>query len=161
MGYTHYWTSKVVSEDKFKKFAATCKKLYKALPDTSETASGCYSDDEIVICGGNGKGKPLFRNDEVWFNGDDKRGLEAFCIELEDKDYNSCKTERKPYDLLVVACLIAAHEILGYEITSDGDFEDWKLAINYYLRTLYTKMPNDEAIKLILPEFIYKEYCNL
>lgn len=151
MGYTHYWTSKIATEDKFKEFASTCKKLYKTLPDT------------IVIRGGNGKGKPLFRNDEVWFNGDGERSLshETFCIELEDNGWSFCKTGRKPYDILVCAVLIAAHEILGYDITSDGDFEDWKPAINYYLRTTYAEMPNEEGMKLILPEFLYKEYCNL
>ena len=157
MGYTHYWTPKVATADKFKEFAATCKKLHKALPDTSETAGGYASDDKIKIRGWDGTGKPTFKDDGISFNGDGDNGHETFSIDPKKDDWNFCKTARKPYDLLVVACLIAAHEILGYEVSSDGSFEDWKPAIEFYMDTFYAESPDKDGMKLILPEFLFED----
>ena len=51
---------------------------------------------------------------------------------MGDGDFNFCKTARKPYDLLVCACLIAAKKELNYEVHSDGKKEDWQPAIDFY-----------------------------
>ncbi len=133
--------------------------MYKALPEHSKSAGGEYEDEPLKICGGNGTGKPLFRNDEVWFNGDEKNDLdhETFCIEPDKLDWDFCKTARKPYDLLVVACLIAAHEILDYEVSSDGGFEDWKEGIELYMKTIYTQNLDEDSMRTVLPEFLFEE----
>ena len=41
-------------------------------------------------------------------------------------DFACCKTERKPYDAIVVACLLVAKHHLGaaIEVSSDGNWED-------------------------------------
>jgi hypothetical protein len=134
MGYTHYWTPKQTSEKKFKEFSETCKKLHDNLPERSESAGDYFNDKPIVIKGWDGTGEPIFDEKQVRFNGDESENLnhETFAIDFPDTDWNFCKTARKPYDLLVSACLLAAKQILGYEISSDGDMEDWKPAIEFY-----------------------------
>lgn len=163
MGYTHYWTPKAATPTKWDEYVATCKKLHKALPTKTNTAGGYHSDDEIRICDGLGEGKPDFNGEGICFNGDDERGLshETFSITPKGVDWNFCKTARKPYDLLVCACLIAAHEILGYEVSSDGGFGDWKPAIEFYLKTIYAELPDKEGLKLILPDFLFENIKSL
>jgi len=121
MGYTHYWTPKEVSKEQFAEFVSVCKKLNKNLPK------------DILIKGWNGTGKPQFDQYGVGFNGDASEDLdhETFLITPEPSD-SFCKTARKPYDLLVSACLIAAYEILKYDVSSDGKMTDWKAAFDYY-----------------------------
>ena len=126
MGYTHYWTPKVASPKQWKAFIGVCKRLNKELPDYTETAGGYCNDELLVIAGGSGEGKPIFTNKEICFNGGNGMEHETFYLEPKKLDWNFCKTARKPYDLLVVACLIAAYEHLGYEVSSDGNYDDWK-----------------------------------
>jgi len=133
MGYTHYWTSKEVSKEQFAEFVSVCKKLRGKLPKTTNTAGGYYLSDSVVIKGWDGTGKPQFDQKGVGFNGDaaDDLDHETFLITPEPRD-SFCKTARKPYDLLVTACLIAAYEILKYDVSSDGKMTDWKAAFDYY-----------------------------
>ena len=163
MGYTHYYTPTTVTTDKWKEFVDTCKKLHKNLPSKTNTAGGYYEDEILKICDGMGEGEPQIDLDGIIFNGNEDKGLahETLLIGKDDIDWSFCKTARKPYDLLVCAVLIAANEILGYDVSSDGNFEDWKPAINYYLRTMYVEMPDNDGMRLILPNFLYKEYTNL
>ena len=164
MGYTHYWTPKVSTAEDFKKFAATCKELHDALPEKTESAGGYHGDDELVIKGGLGEDEPIFSDEMVWFNGDAEKGLdhETFALSHKDADWEFCKTARKPYDLLVCACLLAAHDILGYEITSDGGLDEWQEGISLYLDTIYDiqtleQKEKDEFVREILPEFLVEE----
>jgi hypothetical protein len=151
MGYTHHWYFKKCiadSPERFAEFSADCKKLYENLPEFSNSAGGYYSDVPIIIKGGDGTGEPEFTNTEVIFNGDatDDMDHETFYItlkrlaldssvtasweigrELEEggqfwDGYDFCKTARKPYDLLVAACLIrfGYHYSEGVCIRPDG-----------------------------------------
>lgn len=133
MGYTHNWTGKPATTKNFKVFVDTCKQLHDALPEQSDTAGGYYSDEPIVICGDDGTGLPEFSKEKVAFNGtaEDEMMHESFWI-LKGGEVDFCKTNRKPYDLLVCACLIAAKEILGYDVSSNGEEEEWQDAINLY-----------------------------
>lgn len=167
MGYTHYWTPVVHTPNekkkRFDKFFEVCKKLYENLPEHSESAGGYYKEHPIVIVGGLGEGKPMIgeymtekeqivvgQHTEwktinhgrcVWFNGTDEGNLshETFAIYEDEADWSFCKTARKPYDLLVCACLIAAGKILGYKINTDGTLEDWKPAFDFYAKVTGVK----------------------
>lgn len=131
MGYTHYWkTEKLSNKEIFDKFAKECKELHTALPKTTDSAGGYYKTDPLIIYGGMGEGKPTFNSEMINFNVDANIDMahETFRIKRnESKDFcgNFCKTARKPYDLLVVACLIAASQIIGLTFSSDG-FIDYK-----------------------------------
>lgn len=140
MGYTHYWTPKKSSAKKFKDFSDTCKILHDNLPEKSNTAGGYCSDEKIQI--GNGSGHlgagngPEFSKDLVIFNGVGENSHETFVIAYKENDWNFCKTARKPYDLLVCACLLAAADILEYKISSDGDLNDWIPAMKFYNKVI-------------------------
>lgn len=166
MGYTHSFTQKKVTQEKWNEFVQECKTLKKNLPMYSESAGGCYEDKKILIRGGDGTGRAIFNKNEVWFNGDEKRGLdhETFYCTPNSTDWDFCKTVRKPYDLLVCAVLIAANNILGYEVTSNGNLEDWTPAINFYSEVIYDESIFDmenEVIEYILPKFLHKEIIKI
>jgi len=127
MGYTHYFYPKTVSDAQWAEFKETTKKLHKSLPEYCKLKGV----KQIKIRGFNGTGKPNFNNKFISFNGFGELSHETFFIPKKPDDYWNknrpvneimyfCKTARKPYDLLVVACLIAAQQILGYRISSDG-----------------------------------------
>lgn len=83
----------------------------------------------------------------VQFNGVGKDGFcETFTFTREaNLDFNFCKTERKPYDDVVTACLIALKRAYGdkVEIGSDGDWEsDWVAG-----RALYQMAIQETAIR--------------
>lgn len=160
--YSHSFTPKKANPEIWDRFIEECRLLKASLPMYSESAGGYYNDKKILIRGGGGKGKANFNKKLVWFNGDEKRELssETFWTTPDLTGIQWCKTNRKPYDLLVCAVLIAAHNILGYEVTSNGNLEDWKPAIEFYSDVLLLNSIleyEDETIKYILPEFLYKE----
>lgn len=76
MGYTHYWYRVKDLSEGWNEFVRDVKRVYKNLPKYSESAGGFYENEPIKICGGLGKGKPVFDKDEIWFNGDSKRDLD-------------------------------------------------------------------------------------
>ena len=87
---------------------------------------------------------------------------ESFFLTPETTNWNFCKTARKPYDLLVCAVLLSAYNILGYELSSDGGFEDWQPAIDFYLDTVYdvqtlSQEEKDELVAEVLPSFLLED----
>lgn len=162
MGYTHYWKSSTFKSEeektkKFDKFFEVCRKLYENRPKQSLSAGGYYADADLLIANGQGEGEPFFgdrfldaKSDQeygrvVWFNGYTPKSSafedlshETFMISEKKNEGDFCKTARKPYDLLVCACLIAAGKILGYQINTDGTLEDWKPAFEFYNSVMNT-----------------------
>jgi hypothetical protein len=140
MGYTHYWNAKESTTENWTKFKNTCQKLKDNLPEKTDIVGGYYSDDLLEIAGPMGDGEPIFNNTTVAFNGKDGEkdlGHESFMINKSNSGGEFCKTAQKPYDLLVVACLIAAWQILDYRFSSDGfnrdeTCEDLQSGIDYY-----------------------------
>lgn len=164
MGYTHTWTPKAASDENWNKFLEAVKLLHANLPEHSESAGGYYSEYPIVIRDGEGLGEPEFSEEAVYFNGDGE-GKEDLMHEtfLIEKDYagqwSSCKTARKPYDLLVCAVLLAASEHLDIETTkTDGTLEDWTPAIKFYIETLHSGNPL--FLGAVLPKKFHKEDVN-
>jgi len=128
MGYTHYWTPKRTNAEKFKDYSNVCARLKKNLPENIQIGDAT---------GDLGSGsQPKFSSKEVCFNGVGDDSHETFNVGLNQNDWDFCKTACKPYDLLVCACLLAAVDMLGYQISSDGDIEDWIPAIKYYNKTI-------------------------
>lgn len=98
-------------------------------------AGGYYNDQPCIIRGGLGKGKPMINESQVWFNGDEKTGMdhETFGIKWypeEGKVNDFCKTARKPYDFLVCFSLLAFKHSFNdpnvFNFSSDGDNQDWQ-----------------------------------
>ena len=142
MGYTHYWSfdpNKVSNtEDLRKRFKRASMQIKKFANWVNENKSEVYK-----ICGGLGKGKPIFNETEVWFNGDASQQLdhETFNMHwlrptLHGGFTDFCKTARKPYDLTVCFALLTFAEIFpdAFEYSSDGNMEDeeWQRAVEFY-----------------------------
>ena len=139
MGYTHYWNykePKAIDAPNAIKALKEMKKMLLHLPEHCTTAGACYPDKPIVIKDGVGKGSPVLAVSEILFNGDASNNLdhETFAFEFGKAiDFDFCKTARKPYDFFVCVCLISlANNLDGFEFSSDGDFEDWKPALDFY-----------------------------
>jgi len=162
MGYTHYWYRVKDLSEGWNEFVEDVRKVYRNLPKYSETAGGYYKDRVIKVCGGFGNGKPVFDENEVWFNGDKKRGLdhetfyfprifnaskEFWGFERKPKDglyFDCCKTDRKPYDLLVCCVLILTkiHFKDRIKVKSDGRLKDWTPAF-HLMQTLGFEIPKN------------------
>jgi hypothetical protein len=140
MGYTHYWVHK-------RNF--TVPQWQEIVSDLKTIVDHARNVEGIVLADFNGDGgtSPQFGDDRIAFNGLGDDAHESFIVNRkvaplkshQSKDrrgWDFCKTERKPYDVVVTACLAylstvtrredpATHEpIIGSEafsVTSDGD----------------------------------------
>lgn len=126
MGYTHYWKLlKDIDSTIWSNIVLDIKKVIK--------------ESGIKISGWNGKGKPKFNDTVISFNGNgDKDSHETFSIENKPVNFSFCKTARKPYDTVVVACLVVLKNYLknDIEITSDGDLEELQPGIDLCMNVL-------------------------
>ena len=155
MGYTHYWTYKPNqikdTEELRKKFLVARNVIKVARGIISRNpfihrgqAGGYYDNVPCKIKGGLGEGRPMINESQVWFNGDGKTDMdhETFSIKwYDDSNPNGsgfCKTNRKPYDLLVCVSLLAfQHAFNDYKVfhfSSDGDNSEWEMAKNLFTR---------------------------
>lgn len=139
MGYTHYWDLKNATDDFQKQFRIVVSEvtvLKERLPEHSLSAGGYYKDEPLKIFGSCGKSKPEITNDHICFNGDARNDLwhEDFYLGINSrKEFNFCKTARKPYDFFVCLVLIsAANHIDGFEFSSDGGYKDWAEVLDFY-----------------------------
>ena len=131
MGYTHSWALKSpIDTEAFVSAVEDIKRIRKAL--------------KLPIRGAHGSGKPVLQADCICFNGDAKTGgaYETFRVALSSPEWDFCKTNRKPYDLMVCCSLIALWRSLkvdgSFSFTSDGTPEDWEPALAaYHKHSLY------------------------
>lgn len=148
MGYTHYFRQHCSASDAgWAELKAQLRKAFLHLPATSSSAGGFYGAHPLEIADSLGEeliSDPgeLFRlardvddfvGEAIIFNGSERAEMDhdTFLLtqqkQAEPSLFRFCKTARKPYDWLVVATLILAHnECPGvWEISSDGGREDW------------------------------------
>jgi len=109
MGYTHYWQHNLdFSEADWKSITDYAKSVIKT--------SG------IPLAGSHGvKGtKPEITDEDIWLNGVEKDSHETFYV-ARHRDSGFCKTERKPYDKVVVDILLYMNRFTNITVSSDGD----------------------------------------
>lgn len=146
MAYEHYWRRpREFPEELFLKFVDDVRRLVARLPDQSR-AHRRYARCELRLAGPFGTGKPRLAYDRVSFNGYGKRlSHDTFCIErvvIGLKPWKglyalSCATDRKPYDILVCASLIALKaRFPSVRVLSDGCSKEWAEAVRFYERVL-------------------------
>lgn len=116
MGYTHYWTIKENSDEKFAEFA----KQVKQITDHAAKKIDLYIRDMDETA--------------VLFNGLGAESHEDFYVTRNSSGFNFCKTNEKPYDFVVVACLTAMKRVYGdsVEVSSDGNWQDWNEGVTFY-----------------------------
>jgi len=116
MGYTHYWRfGPYIAEADYMTALMECRRL--------------ISESPVPLGNWEGKAGPLLR-DGFTFNGKGDDAYETFSMKAEpDRDNWFCKTERRPYDVVVAACLCVLEDRLGpraIHVTSDGDPHEWE-----------------------------------
>jgi len=128
MGYTHYWNFK----------PGTLKDWEAKIADVDKIIAASKDKYELDLEGST--------DERIWLNGpEDARDLCHETFDMPRKaggpaqrvadapEYRSagmegfdfCKTARKPYDDVVVACLCVLAET-GLDVSSDGDGEEWE-----------------------------------
>lgn len=122
MGYSHRFTQK-------KNFT---RKDWYSFTEFVER----LSHYKPTICGPGGYEHPIINEKDVIFNGDGEDAYDTFHISrvvqkqsmtgLPD-GFGFCKTNRKPYDSSVVACLVFIHNQNRnrFDIRSDGNAGSW------------------------------------
>lgn len=157
MGYTHSWNcNRDFTNDEWTRICGAFRTMQANLPAHSTSAGGYYDDAPLELADGFGEGEPVVTDYEIVFNGKrDERDLdhEGFVLYRKAKQAvaveRSCKTSRKPYDLIVCALLLAISEIALGALTlrSDGNMKvnsaDWQPARDY-LKSLTAKVVADE-----------------
>jgi hypothetical protein len=100
-----------------------------------------------ILAGPDGFGKPRIERSELAFNGvdDDDQSHDTFLFPGRS-GFNLCKTQGKPYDAAVTACLLVARDHFPpdeLEITSDGDWNrDWVNGMQLYALALHRRPKN-------------------
>lgn len=108
MGYTHYFSKLKFSKSGWKSLCDATRKVIEALPEKVKVKNDKRTDDPMVGA-------------VIRFNGVGFLSHETFLIERTSREFEFCKTNRKPYDLAVCSVLILASLYAdGGEISSDG-----------------------------------------
>lgn len=128
MGYTHYWRftapahgEKQKVEKAYQAAIKECAKIVRTYYAVNGGLSGYTAHTPIGQYGGlkvNGKGNLMH---------EDFTMRDTFIENLEPDNWHFCKTARKPYDIVVVACLIVLSHRLPkhFRADSDGTKGDW------------------------------------
>jgi hypothetical protein len=136
MGYTHYWEFKLGSDQKSYELAK--KEIIEFITFTIEKENYKLAD------GMGKKGTFPSLNTFISFNGVEKDSHETFFLNNQiDSTFNFCKTARKPYDAVVIGCLLILKGYLkdDLRVSSDGDIKDLS-----------------NGIELLHKFFIYKDF---
>jgi hypothetical protein len=117
MGYTHYWKAPHKFEfiSNKKAMLAIDKVISHGLENNliNTEQDRMSSIDSDFIC----------------FNGVGDNSHETFFVKEGPTAFSFCKTNQKPYDKYVVACLIIFENFCqGFSWSSDGDEEDFQEA---------------------------------
>ena len=108
MGYTHYWKKLKFSKSGWNALCDATSCLLRSLPENVKVENDNGTDDPMVGA-------------VIRFNGVGELSHETFLIERMSREFEFCKTNRKPYDLAVCGVLILTSLYAdGGEISSDG-----------------------------------------
>jgi hypothetical protein len=142
MGYTHYWNFAKAPKGKASETEAAyqaalieCQRIVKAYYRENGGLSGYTAHAKTGQYGGlnvNGKG-------------DDAHETFAMREHFSENDgFGFCKTARKPYDVVVTACLaVLAYRLPGLvTVSSDGRPKDWTEGVALARKVLRRKVPN-------------------
>ena len=123
MGYTHYMSYKEIASD-----IAISKILdeIKELLEENNLMKLITSEDLSII--------PIFNKELILFNGIEQLSCDIFLFDFtEPNEFIFCKTNRKPYDIIVSLVLLSlSNNIQDFTFSSDGTLEDWNVPIYIY-----------------------------
>lgn len=127
MGYTHYWSFNKTS----KVNAGTVERRYqlaiRRINQVAKFYQSCQPKGSDTRLSGYTAFTPKYGG--VHINGSRGNDHEDFTLRehYNENNWGSCKTARKPYDVVVVASLILLKHYLkqDFQVDSDGDRQDW------------------------------------
>jgi hypothetical protein len=154
MGYTHYWTFRIPRGEKH---PALEKKYQLALKECAKVAH-VYNEEcnmrgeDWARLSGYTAHTPIGTYGGVLINGKESNAHESFELREHFKQnfegfgggFSFCKTARKPYDIVVTACLAILKYRLGnaIEVSTNGESMDWIDGILLARRAIKRKVPN-------------------
>jgi hypothetical protein len=118
MGFTRYYTiNSKLDPQKFVKFSADCKYICDYITQNFN----------IKLAGYDGEGDPTFSDNYIVFNGKDDLAHETFSIGTEMTGFQFTKTNLKPYDRHVYACLTLVKKYFqeAIKVSGDGEIDDY------------------------------------
>ena len=137
MGYTHYWTFKEPLKIKGEasrveaQHQLAVRQCHRIILAWNKHAKSIDLKHPNRLSGFSAHTK-LRQYGGLDFNGTGDLGHENFSLREHykqnlEESFNFCKTAHKPYDAVVVACLITLKYYLGdlIQVDSDGDKSDW------------------------------------
>ncbi len=128
MGFTRYWTiEETLDENKFSEFSEVCQVLVDELK---------VPLDDVTI---NGR--------LVRFNGVDENAHETFHFSIDKPGFNFCKTNVKPYDVVVCGCLYLAKQLFGENIKVNQDCDE--LEDEYNIQLVKSIIRNNNLNKIL------------
>lgn len=146
MGYTHYWSfnkgphgkgNAALSESLWQTAMSECALIAR----TWNKECKAQGRDADRLSGFSAHTKPSQGYGGLHINGKGELAHEDFTMpehfrdnfEADYNGFNFCKTARKPYDLVVTACLAVIKHRMGDRITvtSDGRAIDWNDGVDY------------------------------
>lgn len=142
MGYTHYW-SFVKTKKESKKNEASYQKAIRACNKIIQGYNKAVKEQDPKHYA-RLSGYSAYTSDYggLQVNGAGDYSHEEFLMREHFNQNGSdfCKTANKPYDVVVVACLIVLKHYLGnaFNVSSDGQRPDWVDGLD--LATKYTKI---------------------
>lgn len=150
MGYTHYWTNDWELDDEAWTDITAAVKRIITLGEREVTKAPGYSTATFTvhIKGPDGRGMPEFSQAYITLNGDAPFDHESFAI-YRARSTEFCKTARKPYDLVVTACLAYLATYHGFEVSSDGDAEDWIAGVRLANNAVGKPVPNPVIVNAL------------
>ncbi|MDQ0769400.1 hypothetical protein QF031_002149 [Pseudarthrobacter defluvii] len=139
MGYTHYFRGLI------------------ATPQVIAEAAKIIEASGVTVCGPRGEGLPvLIEAHGIKLNGFAAAGeaYETFSLPSANAAGSGhhawfCKTENKPYDVVVTAILTAAALHRPGVLRSDGRWENWTAGLALYEKSVRF-LPQDQKIALEL-----------
>ncbi len=176
MGYTHYFPQvRDFSDAEWSMIKKAFMKLHDNLKNVefekvfgadycrAFSMTGKEGSDVVIVpeteCGWDTffTHESILKNGEaICFNGGAGLSHETFLLEKapKNKEFNFCKTNGKPYDLMVTSMLIvcAGYAEGALKIGSDGEVDDWAQAVKFVSGTLGkpTKIMFNEEGNLIV-----------
>lgn len=134
--YTHYYGTKDIKEYNYKNeelmYQIAIKRCNEIIQYYNQTVKSIDPKHPDRLSGYSAHTKSEYLGIEV--NGTQENGHETFVLPYHLNGLSSfqfCKTARKPYDVVVVACLIVLdYYVSCIEVTSDGISADWLDGLN-------------------------------
>jgi|TARA_R100000482_G_scaffold122771_2_gene71191 hypothetical protein len=123
MGYTHYWEQPegVIDEERWSNLCNDIKKITDDV-DWELLQIDVNMGPEHIVIEGPHEWVSLRRDVRV-----------ASYRKPKTTAFNFCKTARKPYDYIVVACLLALkYNIPETALSSDGYPSEWEDGLNHF-----------------------------